>query len=108
MKENDNKAKLFNFLADKIVCMDTPNVVIMTKVDDAVRNCTINLTGVASCSQEDADTQIFVHTRHATEACNNVTMVKDVVVIAYSVLQSLQEQGLQQLRVGCLWSRTEP
>ena len=73
----------------------------VTKEKDAVSNCTINLAGVAPCSHEEADTGIFVHARHATEAGSKVIMVKasdtDVLVIAVSVLQALQELGLQQL-----------
>ncbi|KAJ8405993.1 hypothetical protein AAFF_G00308810 [Aldrovandia affinis] len=103
LRENDNKAELFNFLADKIAHVATPNVVIVTKEEDAVSNRTINLAGVAPCSREEADTRIFVHARHATEAGSKVIMVKasdtDVVVIAVSVLQALQELGLQQLWV---------
>ncbi|KAJ8417281.1 hypothetical protein AAFF_G00285080 [Aldrovandia affinis] len=103
LRENDNKAELFNFLADKIARVATPNVVIVTKEEDAVSNRTINLAGVAPCSHEEADTRIFVHARHATEAGSKVIMVKasdtDVVVIAVSVLQALQELGLQQLWV---------
>ena len=83
--------------------MVTPNVVIVTKEEDAVSNRTINLAGVAPCSQEEADTRIFVHARHATEAGSKVIMVKasdtDVVVIAVSVMHELQELGLQKLWV---------
>ncbi|KAJ8405154.1 hypothetical protein AAFF_G00321450 [Aldrovandia affinis] len=103
LRENDNKAELFNFLADKIARVATPNVIIVTKEEDAVSDRTINLAGVAPCSHEEADTRIFLHARHATEAGSKVIMVKasdtDVVVIAVSVLQALQELGLQQLWV---------
>ena len=101
LRENDNKVELFNFLADKIAHMSSQNVVIVTKEEDAVSNHTINLAGVAPCSHEESDTRIFVHARHATEAGSKVIMVKasdtDVLVIAVSVLQALQELGLQQL-----------
>lgn len=101
LRENDNKVELFNFLADKIGHMSSQNVVIVTKEEDAVSNHTINLAGVAPCSHEESDTRIFVHARHATEAGSKVIMVKasdtDVLVIAVSVLQALQELGLQQL-----------
>ncbi|KAJ8353458.1 hypothetical protein SKAU_G00210250 [Synaphobranchus kaupii] len=38
LRENDNKTELFNFLADKIVRMHTPNTVIVTKEEDTVSN----------------------------------------------------------------------
>ena len=101
LRVNDNKVELFNFLADKIAHMSSQNVVIVTKEEDAVSNHTINLAGVAPCSHEESDTRIFVHARHATEAGSKAIMVKasdtDVLVIAVSVLQALQELGLQQL-----------
>ena len=83
--------------------MSSQNVVIVTKEEDAVSNHTIDLAGVAPCSHEESDTRIFVHARHATEAGSKVIMVKAsdtdvlVLVIAVSVLQALQELGLQQL-----------
>ena len=46
LRDNDNKAEQFNFLGDKIACVATPNVVIVTKEDEAVRDHTINLAGV--------------------------------------------------------------
>ena len=97
LRNNDNKAKLFNFLAAKIACVDTPNLVIVTKEDDAVSKHTINLAGVAPCSHEEADTWIFVHARHAREAGSKVHMVKASdtdVIIAVIVLQKLQELNL--------------
>ena len=78
-------------------------MVTATKVNDVVSNDTINLTVVAPCSHEEVDMQIFVHARHATEADSKVFRVKasdtDVIFIAVSVLQELQELGLQQLWV---------
>ena len=101
-RKSDNKAELFNFLADKIARVATPNVVTVTKEEDAVSNHTISLAGMVPCSHEETDTRIFVHARYATEAGSIVIMVKASgtdVVIAVSVLQVLQELGLQQLWV---------
>ena len=50
---------------------------------------------------EEADTRIFVYARHATKNGSKVIVMKasdtDVLVIAVSVLPSLQTIGLQQL-----------
>ncbi|KAJ8258069.1 hypothetical protein GJAV_G00192820 [Gymnothorax javanicus] len=43
LRHNDNKTDLFNFLADRIAEMVTPNVVIVTKDDDTVSTHTVNL-----------------------------------------------------------------
>lgn len=64
--------------------MAIPNVVIVTKEEDAVSNRTINLAGVAPCSQEEADTRIFVHARHATEAGSKV-IVTQILSLSQSV-----------------------
>ena len=53
---------------------------------------------MAPCSHKEADTRIFVHARHAVM---QTLMIKandtDVVVLAISILPSLQELGLQKL-----------
>ena len=78
-------------------------MVIVTKEQDAVSNNTVNMAGWALCSHEETDTSIFVHARHATKAGSKVIMVKasdtDVVVIEVSMLQVLQELGIQDLWV---------
>ena len=76
LRENDNKAELFKFLADRIARLAIPNVVIVTNEEDAVSNRTINLAGVAPFSQEEADTRIFLHARHTTEAGSKVIVTQ--------------------------------
>ena len=79
-------------------------MVIVTKKEDAVSNHSVNQDAVAPCSHKEADTNIFVHAKHATETGSKVIMIKasdtDVVVIAVSVLPPPA--------VDCLWTRTEP
>lgn len=103
MRDNDNKTELFIFLADKIAQMSARNKVIVTKEDDAVSTQTINMEELVPCSHEEADTRIFVHARHAVRHGSKAIMIKasvtDVLVIAVSVLPSLQQSGLQQLWV---------
>eukprot|EP00058_Branchiostoma_floridae_P021206 XP_002606696.1 hypothetical protein BRAFLDRAFT_72537 [Branchiostoma floridae] len=103
LRESDNKTELFRFLADKITQMSTPNLVIVTRDEDAASNRTISLEGIAPCSQEEADTRIFVHARHAVQEGSKVLMVKasdtDILVIALSVLPLIQQFGLLQLWV---------
>ena len=69
LRDNDNKTDLFNFLADKIEQMPSPNtgMVIVTKEENVLSNHTISLEGVSPCSHEESDTCIFVHARHATQ-----------------------------------------
>jgi len=104
LRNNDNKTELFNFLADKISQMSTPNTVIVTRENDVVAsNHEVSMDGLAPCCHEEADTRIFVHARNAAEEGSKVLMIKandtDVLVIAISVLSALQDIGLQQLWV---------
>jgi len=104
MRDNDNKkTELFIFLADKIAQMSARSKVIVTKEDDAVSTQTINMEELVARSHDEADTQIFVHAIHAVRQGSKATMIKasdtDVLVIAVSVLPSLQQSGLQQLWV---------
>ena len=98
---NDNKTDLFNFLDDKIEQMPLPNMMIVTKEDNALSNHTISLElveGVSLCSHEEADTRIFVH---AAQEGSKHMLVKasdtDILVIAISVMPTLQAIGLPQL-----------
>ena len=101
LRDNDNKTELFNYLADTIEQMSASYMVIVTKEEEAVNNHCISLHDVVPCMHEEADTRIFVHARHVTEGGSKVIVVKasdiDVLVIAVSVMPSLQKIGLQQL-----------
>ena len=103
LRENNNKVELFNFLADIISRVVTPNVIIVTKEQDVVSNYTVDLAGLAPCGHEEADTRICVHVRHATEAGSKVIMViasdTDVVIIPVSMMHVIEELGLQELLV---------
>ena len=101
MRDNDNKTDLLNFLADKIEQMPSPNImVIVTKEENALSNHTISLEDVSPCSHEEADTWICVHARHAAQEGSTSMLVKasdtDILVIAISVMPTLQAIGLQQ------------
>ena len=76
-------------------------MVIVTKEENALSNHTISLEGVSPCSHKEADTLIFVHARHAAHEGSKSLLVKasdtDIIVIAISVMATLQAMGLQQL-----------
>ncbi len=101
LRDDNNKTELFHFLADKIAEMHSMNVVVVTKEELALSTQVINLDNVAACSHEEADTRMFVHAKQAVMEGYQTLMIKandtDVVVIAISILPSLQELGLQKL-----------
>ena len=97
------QTELFTFLADKIEQMPSPNMVIVTKEENALSNHTISIEGVSPCSHEEAETQIFVHAMHAAQEGSESLLVKasdtDILVIAISVMPTLQAIGLQKLYI---------
>ena len=56
--------------------MPSPNIVIVTKEENALSNHTISLEGVSPCRHEEADTRIFVHARHAAQEGRTSLLVK--------------------------------
>lgn len=101
LRDNTNKTELFNFLADKIVGIQTTNTIVVTKGHNAQSNRTMCLNNVSPCTHEEADTRIFVHAKDSVLNGNNVLMIKandtDVVIIAVSCFPSLKELGLSKL-----------
>ena len=76
-------------------------MIIVTKEQDVVSSHTVDLAGLAPYSHEEADTRIFFHTRHTTEAGTKVIMVitsdTDGVIILVSMMHLIDEV------VGCFW-----
>ena len=101
LRNDSNKTELFHFLAEKICEAQTTSTVIVTKGEDAISNKRKSLDSVAPCCHEEADTRICVHARDATLEGSKSLIIKandtDVVVIAVSVLPSLQKLGLENM-----------
>ena len=96
-----SNSELFHFLAEKMCEAETTSTVIITKGEHAISNTRKPLDAVSPCCHEEADTQIFVHARDATTDERKSVIIKandtDVLVIAISVLPSLQEIGLEKM-----------
>ena len=101
LRDDSNKTELFHFLAEKMCEAQTTSTVIVTKGEDAISNTRKSLDAVSPCCHEEADTRIFVHARDATTDGSKSIIIKandtDVLVIAISVLPSLQELGLENM-----------
>lgn len=104
LRDSTNKTELFEFLADKICRVGSirSGTVVATRGPLAITNSTNNsLDGVSPCSQEEADTRLFIHARDAALNGSKSIIIKandtDVLIIAVSVLSSLQDLGLQQM-----------
>ena len=101
LRDASNKAELFHFLAEKMCKAETTSTVIITKGEHAISNTRKSRDAVSPCCHEEADTRIFVHARDATTGRRKSIIIKandtDVLVIAISVLPSLQEIGLEKM-----------
>ncbi|XP_056134724.1 mucin-5AC [Lampris incognitus] len=101
LRDDSNKTELFHFLADKIREAQTTSTLILTKGEDAISNTRKPLDALSPCCHEEADTRIFVHGRDATADCIKSLIIKandtDILIIAVSVLPSLQELGLENM-----------
>ena len=79
------------------------NMVVVTKGLHALSTSEISPNSLDQCFHKEADSQIFVHARHATEEDSKAIMIKandtDVLVITLSIFPSLQDLSLQQLCV---------
>ena len=73
LRHNDNKSELFHFLADKIVQMSVPNLVMVTKGPQALSTHKVSLAELDECSHEEADKCIFVHARYAAGQGENLS-----------------------------------
>ena len=103
LRDSDNKTELFEYLADKIVCMCPDNVVVVTKGEQALSNTPINTEGLCPCNHEEADFRVFTHALHAAKQQTKSVLIKacdtDILVIAVGVFASLQDAGLERLWV---------
>ena len=101
LRHPSNKTELFHFLADKMCEAETTSTVIVTKGEEVISNTVKSLDAVSPCSHEEADRRIFVHAKDATTNGSKCIIIKandtDVLVIAISVLPSLQELGLLEM-----------
>ena len=97
LKLNTNKTELFYFLAECIKDMHTGDKVILSTKDTQVitSNSNIDLHKLEPCTQEEADTRIFLHVKDATVSGHRNIMIRtvdtDVLVIAISMFMDLTD-----------------
>ena len=106
LRDDRNKTELFHFLAEKIKNTETENPVYVTKGENVLASSNHdygNTEGLQPCTQEEADSRLFLHAYHAaTEGYKSVLVEAndtDVVVIAISLLPSLRVIGLERMWV---------
>ena len=98
--DSENKKELFNFLADAAMLIDLPQnkQIIITKEDRCLYNPNCNSRDIDFCSQEEADTCIFLHASDAAKHGFDEIQIKtgdtDVLVLGISFFKKINVQKL--------------
>lgn len=100
---SDNKDEFFQFLAEELhrLTSDMDVLLLTTKEQMVLSNKPTDLSSVSPCKQEEADTRMILHLRHAAEQGHKKaylrTVDSDVVILAVSLFHDL---GLSEVWVG--------
>ena len=93
LRISDNKTVLFSFLARSVVGIDTNKQVITTHNTGVLCINRQDVSGLAPCTHEEADTRILLHledvVRHGNTSVSIRTVDTDVVVLAVASAQRL-------------------
>ena len=109
---DDNKTELFSFLARSVGGIDTNKQVITTHNIGMLYTNHLDVSGLASCNHEEADTRILLHLEDAMWHGNSRVSIcpvdTDVVVLAVTSAQHLNifdlwiAFGREELQIPCL------
>ena len=101
LRNDDNKTELFSFLSLETANIETEKQVIITHHKDILCTQPRNTTGLAPCTQEEADTRIFLHVSDAANHGYSKVMIRtvdsDVLVLAIA--------AVNEAHMGCLCHR---
>ena len=99
LRLDDNKKELFEYLAARVQSLRLSNLeVISTAALGVISSTTADIAGMVPCNHEEADTRIFVHTKHVSVNCMKKILIRtvdtDVVVLAIAFLQKVDVEEL--------------
>ena len=101
LKDCQNKDEFFQFISQELQRNQLQYQLLTTKADLVLSNTPIDLTALCPCQQEEADTRMMLHLRHAAEQGHTKaylrTVDSDVVVLAINFFHEL---GLSELWIG--------
>ena len=79
-------------------------LLLSTKGDNVVCNKPCDVSALQPCNHTEADTRIMLHVKHGAQYGHTSIFVRtvdsDVLILAISFFQELQQSGLQQLWIG--------
>ena len=96
LRSDKNKTELFHYLAESVTAIQLPGVEVVTTSDvDEFSPSPVEVEGLTACNHEEADTNIFIHVKHALARGLKKVLVRvadtDVVVLAIVYAKQLQE-----------------
>ena len=95
LRIDENKVELFRFLSSNLIASAPQDRTVLCAFDNTVScNTCFDLSEINPCSQEEADTRIFLHifnmtSRQGIKKVKIRTVVTDVVVLAISTFRRL-------------------
>ena len=101
---DENKEELFEFLATESVNMETNKIVISTKGEYIVTNNDLH-GSLFPCTQEEADTRLFLHAKNASANGHSTVLVRSVDTDVFGIAIALY-QKLETLREFWVWFGT--
>ena len=88
LRVDDNKTELFSFLASSAARIVTSKQLISTHHGDVISKDYADVSSLAPCTHEEADTRIFLHVKDAVQHDHSKITIRtvdtDVVVLAIS------------------------
>ena len=112
LRVDENKSQLFRFLAECLSTLNTGKQVITTCGDQVLCTVQRDVTDLAPCSHEEADTRIMLHVQDAVNHGYNKIAIRtvdtDVLVLAVATLVQLSSPTQPELWLafgtgGSLW-----
>ena len=103
LKDNQNKDELFQFIGQELQrsTVESTYHLLTTKADIVLSNKATDISALSPCQQEEADTRMMLHLRHAAMQGHTKAIVRtvdsDVVVLTINIFHEL---GLSELWVG--------
>ena len=99
MRIDENKVELFSFLATTVAAsIDCSKQIISTHRTKVFCNKSRDVSGLAPCTHEEADTRIILHLEDAVKAGNTKVSIRtvdtDVIVLAVTSAQRLNNAGV--------------
>lgn len=93
LREDKNKTDLFEFLAIHVATIQTEKKVITTYKENVMSANPCDISSLAPCFHEEADTWLFVHAADAVKEGHQRIMIRtvdtDVVILAISIIPTL-------------------